>query len=56
MREKTPNRRKWEATLAQGDGTRHLRELYPYHGKKKLNLLSEKECSEATWTRKIESD
>jgi len=43
MREETWNRRKWEATLVQGDGIRHLRERYSYYGKKKLNVPSEKE-------------
>jgi transposase InsO family protein len=48
------HKRKWEITLIQEDRIRHLRERYPYYGKKKLKVLYEKEYFEWVSTWKIE--
>jgi len=48
------HRRKWEVTLIQEDRIRHLRNRYPYYGKKKLKVLYEKGYSEGISTWKIE--
>ena len=48
------HRRKWEVTLIQEERIRHLRNRYPYYGKKKLKVLYEKEYFEEVSTWKIE--
>ena len=48
------HKREWEITLIQEDRIRHLRERYPYYGKKKLKVLYEKEYFEWVSTWKIE--
>ena len=48
------HKRKWEVTLIQEDRIRHLRNRYPYYGKKKLKVIYEKEYSEEISTWKIE--
>ena len=54
-RSRAPHRkRRWEVSLIQEERIRHLRERYPYYGKKKLKVLYEREYSEEISTWKIE--
>jgi transposase InsO family protein len=52
---KAPHRkRKWEVTLIQEDRIRQLRNRYPYYGKRKLQVIYEREYSDEISTWKIE--
>ncbi len=48
------HKRNWEVTLIQEEKIRRLRKKYPYYGKKKLNVLYEKQYCEEISTWKIE--